>query len=265
MKKNISYIVFLYIIIVLAIILFLGNSISNNYGNYFLLYLILFITTLFLFPYFYIKKKNLTLLTKSLILLSLGFFIKIIGFYVSNTYLFIITDLMLLFSVILLCNKFITIISRYQENLQEANYFSYHDKLTGLYNRRFIDYKLDEKNNLEIPVSIIIADIYNLKKINDRFGHAKGDEIIKKAGNIINSVTRKNDIVGRIGGDEFIVILPGSDSNDAKKVCDGISNKCYLKENVLVDITTGYSTKENRNMSLRKVLIKADEDMYRNK
>lgn len=65
-----------------------------------------------------------------------------------------------------------------------------------------------------------------LKEINDNYGHQMGDKYIKEAAGIFNIVTRKEDIVARVGGDEFAVILPETDANSAEKFCNRIKNEC---------------------------------------
>src|SRR5664280_1549772 len=88
----------------------------------------------------------------------------------------------------------------------ELVYISYHDQLTGLYNRRFFEEelrRLDTKRNF--PLSIIMGDINGLKFINDSFGHAIGDEYLKKATEIIKKACRADEIIARLGGDEFVI------------------------------------------------------------
>ncbi len=87
--------------------------------------------------------------------------------------------------------------------------------MTGLYNRRFYEEKikrLDTTRNL--PISIIMGDVNNLKVINDRFGHEKGDELLVKAAEAIHNVCRTDDIAARWGGDEFVILLPKTKNQD---------------------------------------------------
>lgn len=92
---------------------------------------------------------------------------------------------------------------------EEILYLSYHDILTGLYNKVFLEAeleRLDTQRNL--PISIIIGDANGLKLTNDVFGHAAGDKLLKKVADAIKRACREDDIIARIGGDEFIVLLP---------------------------------------------------------
>jgi diguanylate cyclase (GGDEF)-like protein len=90
-----------------------------------------------------------------------------------------------------------------------------HDVLTRLHNRSFY---VDEMNRLErkgpYPVTIIVADLNGLKDVNDQLGHAAGDAILRRAGEVLNEVAVKSAYAARIGGDEFAILLPGMDEAD---------------------------------------------------
>lgn len=100
------------------------------------------------------------------------------------------------------------------------------DKLTLLYNRHFFDTELKRKVWLSrkegIPVSLIVIDIDFFKKINDTFGHIKGDEVLHRVARIIKDQIRENDIAFRFGGEEFIVLLTGTSKEEAKNVAERI-------------------------------------------
>ncbi len=97
-------------------------------------------------------------------------------------------------------------ISSRKKEEEEIVYLSYHDVLTGLYNRTYFE---EEMKRLDVarqlPISFIIADINGLKFANDAFGHKFGDKLLKKMAEIIKACLRKEDIVARWGGDEFVV------------------------------------------------------------
>ena len=104
-------------------------------------------------------------------------------------------------------------------------YLGKHDVLTKLYNRSFY---VDELNRLErkgpFPVTVIIIDLNGLKAANDQLGHAAGDALLRRAGEVLSKAVDKPSYAARIGGDEFALLMPGTDERDAKVVMDGIEN-----------------------------------------
>lgn len=149
---------------------------------------------------------------------------------------------------------------------RELKYMSFHDHLTGLYNRRYFE---DELRRLDIeanlPMTIVMGDVNGLKLVNDSFGHAAGDEILKKTAEIIGIVCRANDIIARLGGDEFVVLLPKTDSIEAEQIIKQIDNILSTEKVANLDhsISFGYGTKRNKSESIQEVLIKAEDSMYR--
>lgn len=94
---------------------------------------------------------------------------------------------------------------------QQLEFVSVHDALTGLYNRVYFDAEMKRlARGRRFPVGVVVADLDNLKRINDTHGHARGDEMIRKAANLLGLAFRGEDSVCRIGGDEFAALLPGA-------------------------------------------------------
>lgn len=149
---------------------------------------------------------------------------------------------------------------------KELLYWANHDKLTGLYNRVFLESALTKaKDENSFPLGVIIADIDNLKQVNDTFGHAIGDELIRSSSKLLlNAVTDKN-IVARTGGDEFTILI--YDSNYVK--LEEFANKIRdLEKNdtnfIPVKISVGIAIAENI-VDLAEALKEADTEMYLNK
>ena len=151
---------------------------------------------------------------------------------------------------------------------EEIEYLSYHDQLTGLYNRRFYEEelkRLDTPRNL--PLTLLMGDVNGLKALNDSIGHAKGDELLRKAAGIIRKGCRCDDIIARLGGDEFIVILPKTDESVSDKIIERIKGFA-LKEKVgpaTVSISFGCGTKSAADKSIRDVFKIAEDNMYKDK
>lgn len=155
-----------------------------------------------------------------------------------------------------------------KENEEKLNYLSYYDQLTGLYNRRFFEEelkRLDIEKNL--PLTMVMSDVNGLKLINDSFGHQSGDQLLKDVGEILKKGCRFDDIVARIGGDEFVIILPKTNPKEAEKVIKRI--KTLLKEkrneNIELSVSFGFGTKYNKTENIEHILENAEDDMYSNK
>jgi diguanylate cyclase (GGDEF)-like protein/putative nucleotidyltransferase with HDIG domain len=151
---------------------------------------------------------------------------------------------------------------------EEREYLSYHDYLTGLYNRRFYEeelVRLDTRRNL--PMTIAIGDVNGLKLINDSFGHAMGDELLVKVAKVIKNTCRADDIIARLGGDEFVIIFPDTTTTEAEKVILRI--KEYTKQEkvgaIEISVSFGYETKYKVEENIQDIFSKTEDNMYRNK
>lgn len=151
---------------------------------------------------------------------------------------------------------------------QTLEYLSYNDQLTGVKNRRFYEEelkRLDVKENL--PLTIILGDVNGLKLINDSFGHAAGDELIRKVAQSIQKGCRSEDIVARLGGDEFVILLTKTEENKIEEIITNI-NKLTQKEkiqNIDISISFGYETKTHEEEDIQQVFRKAEDYMYKRK
>ncbi|MGM0500279.1 MAG: diguanylate cyclase domain-containing protein [Bacillota bacterium] len=153
----------------------------------------------------------------------------------------------------------------------KIEYLSLHDYMTGLYNRRHFENELKRlESSRKYPITIVIVDLDRLKVINDNYGHKMGDKYIINAAEILKSTARSEDIIARIGGDEFAIILPSTTHKEADKFCQRIQKNIYKfnkDENLVkpLSISMGFEVMEDSTQSLSEVFNKADQKMYRNK
>ncbi|WP_018183244.1 sensor domain-containing diguanylate cyclase [Kaistia granuli] len=144
-----------------------------------------------------------------------------------------------------------------------------HDVLTKLYNRSFY---VDELNRLRrngpAPVSIIIVDLNGLKAANDKWGHAAGDELLRRVGEVLGKLVTQPYHAARIGGDEFAVLLPGTDEAGAEKTIEDIRRLVELNNqfysSTMLSLSIGAATSEPGE-ALEDVVKRADVRMYEEK
>ncbi len=152
-------------------------------------------------------------------------------------------------------------------------YLSYHDVLTRLYNRTFFDeecLRLDKKRVL--PVTVVIGDINGLKLTNDVFGHAQGDKLLCAIAEILSGCAGPEDILFRIGGDEFCLLMPSAGPEEAKALCERIHLACEC-ETVRFDngsemhpsVALGYATRWTAERSFNEIFKEAEDAMYKRK
>lgn len=163
-------------------------------------------------------------------------------------------------------------ITEKKKTSEKIRHLSFHDKLTNLYNRAFFEEELKRLNvKRQLPLSIIMGDINGLKMVNDAFSHSKGDQLLQEISEIMLDSIRKEDIVSRLGGDEFGILLPKTDQKEADKIRRRIAKKCKKAKNIIgkhsieLSIALGIATKTNENQNIDQVFITAEDNMYRNK
>ncbi|HEY1314639.1 MAG TPA: GGDEF domain-containing protein, partial [Steroidobacteraceae bacterium] len=110
--------------------------------------------------------------------------------------------------------------------IQEVEEETRRDDLTGVYNRAYLDQFLsrefDNSTRHKWPLSVAFADLDNFKEINDNFGHQAGDRILQATARLLRGNTRETDLVARYGGEEFVVVLPATDAETARSICERI-------------------------------------------
>lgn len=157
----------------------------------------------------------------------------------------------------------------------QMKYNSLHDRLTGLLNRLFLDdyseLLLADAQRSKRPIGLILIDLNDFKMINDTYGHKIGDEVLKKTAEIIVGVTRSNEAVFRLGGDEFLLIAPNLvDKSEVVIIKDRIEEKFRNDFNIpdhkismIPSVGTGIYPDHGE--SLDEVMHYADKEMYREK
>ena len=148
-------------------------------------------------------------------------------------------------------------------------YLGTHDVMTGLYNRAYFEEAL---SNLEIdrrdPISFIIIDLNGLKAANDSLGHYAGDQLIRRAAEVLRASIDDGYFAARIGGDEFVIVMAGAGEGDANEMMQRVqsltvmNNKFYSEPDLSLSLGAATSAP---GISLQKTISLADDAMYRNK
>jgi diguanylate cyclase (GGDEF)-like protein/PAS domain S-box-containing protein len=149
---------------------------------------------------------------------------------------------------------------------EQLKYISLHDPLTGLYNRTFYEAELDRLHKEGRLVGLMICDVDGLKGVNDIKGHQAGDQLLMKAAKLLQEAFTENDMVARIGGDEFVVIFPEPDLVRIKKA-KSLIQETLLKHNQEnpqnpLNISIGYDIGDCNMNDYKSIFAKADDDMY---
>ena len=146
------------------------------------------------------------------------------------------------------------------------------DALTGVYNREFmkefLSKKIEEAKRYDFPLSIAMIDIDFFKKINDTYGHLTGDCILKELSNLMQENFRGSDTIIRYGGEEFLIIMPFTNLDNAYKKLEKfrkiVENYSFCgKQKLHITISVGLAELENENMN--ELIQKADENLYKAK
>ncbi|WP_421901591.1 GGDEF domain-containing protein [Maridesulfovibrio sp.] len=162
-----------------------------------------------------------------------------------------------------------------QSVLQELSYKTEHDPLTGLSNRRVFERTLDQEiertRRSKTPLTLAILDLDNFKKINDTWGHLKGDEVLIDFADLLSQNSRRYDLVARIGGEEFAIILSGVGLVKAKQLLERLLDKIrgltFTKpgsnETFSVTCSAGISCfKGMVDVEMHELIGKADKALY---
>lgn len=160
----------------------------------------------------------------------------------------------------------------YQAKLEEAEKVSARDALTGLRNRMRMEIELSRHLSSGEPFCVAVLDIDGFKQVNDEHGHVVGDELLKQFADELKSVSRATDVIGRWGGDEFLIVLDGAISKASTQVerlrewvcgsytVQGASGPCKLQVGASIGLA-----EHRQNESLKSLIDRADAEMYKHK
>jgi diguanylate cyclase (GGDEF)-like protein len=142
------------------------------------------------------------------------------------------------------------------------------DGLTKLYNRQYLYIKTDEElrryERYDITFSLLLIDIDDFKKINDTYGHQRGDKVLMQLSDLLNGALRDLDICSRYGGEEFVIILPHTDSVVAGEIAERIraAVEKKFKKNMRITVSIGLSNCPESATTIIDMLKKADDALY---
>jgi diguanylate cyclase (GGDEF)-like protein len=166
--------------------------------------------------------------------------------------------------------------ARLRQQVKAAGSFwqiAHQDPLTGLWNRRYADERLAEEMSRArreggYRFSMVLVDVDNLKRLNDDNGHASGDEALKWVARFLREGLRAHDLSCRIGGDEFLLILPGSGEQECKNLVERIQRRWQAAANAsesAVSVSMGTASFPAQGSTVETLLAIADDSMYANK
>jgi diguanylate cyclase (GGDEF)-like protein/PAS domain S-box-containing protein len=153
---------------------------------------------------------------------------------------------------------------------EDLEYRSSHDSLTGIYNRSYFDLQMETYNTEnDIPVTVILCDLDELKYVNDTLGHRTGDVLIKEAAAVLNCFSNDETIVSRIGGDEFAILVANQEKAYADNLVQEIVQALnhYNGENsaLKLKVSIGYAYSESSLGIMSTLFVIADTNMYKDK
>jgi diguanylate cyclase (GGDEF)-like protein len=161
-----------------------------------------------------------------------------------------------------------------QQKSIELEHMARHDPLTGCLNRRAFFERLalawEDAHVNRLQLAVLALDVDQFKTVNDRFGHPAGDRVIKQVGDTLMRTLRGTDIVGRYGGDEFLVAMPGCDADTAlalaEKLRRAVEERCSITTpesgRLAVTLSIGVCALEDRHASSSELVDEADRALY---
>jgi len=183
---------------------------------------------------------------------------------ITDSYNSVLT--VVLFLLVLLIFTIVMVIFRLRKFL-EIKQNAMFDQLTGLYNRHYFIKRFEEEiersKRYKHPLSVLMLDLDNFKKYNDKYGHNKGDTLLKSNSYIILGSTRKIDVVARWGGEEFLILLPETKGRDAYVVAERI--RANIEHMTHTTVSIGLVYYKYFYPSTKEMIEKADHFLYKAK
>ncbi|HSW09870.1 MAG TPA: diguanylate cyclase [Bacillota bacterium] len=152
---------------------------------------------------------------------------------------------------------------------EQLTYLSLHDSLTGLYNRAYLEEEFDRlEDGRSYPVSLLSVDVDGLKFVNDTRGHPAGDELLRAVARALRATFRHGDVLARVGGDEFVAVLPRTDASTARQMISRLGQRLAEanrdRGDAPLSVSVGAATTDG-GTALRLTLTRADQAMYQDK
>ena len=160
-----------------------------------------------------------------------------------------------------------------EDALRHYNRLAKHDSMTGLLNRRafaeFAYHAAERAKRLRRPMTVVLFDCDRFKEVNDRFGHATGDEVLRTVGRILEADARSTDMIARLGGDEFVVLLQNTSRVGAKVYAERVQTEFAQEAKLLgldwVSLSCGFAEFGIDGGTITRLLERADQEMYARK
>ena len=150
---------------------------------------------------------------------------------------------------------------------------SQHDPLTGLYNRQYFEPRVQQALALcqrqQLPLTLAMMDLDHFKAINDNYGHTTGDAALKQVAQILTQELRKTDFIGRLGGEEFAIVLPDTTETEARNISQRlrqqVEQQARLVEGKVLGLTISIGAVYSNRFSagqFERLLKQADDALY---
>lgn len=161
-------------------------------------------------------------------------------------------------------------ITERREMENRLRYLNLHDSLTGLYNRAYFEEEMRRLDDgRHHPVGLMVCDLDGLKLVNDSLGHDAGDAILTAAARVLKSCFRESDVVARIGGDEFAILLPNCPLSTVEsayqRIREAIARYNSSQTELHLSISVGYAVSNDSSTTMTDLYKEADNNMYREK